>query len=55
MRVNCSLIINNFIILARQLKYNFNLYSNSNLKGDMPVNLYSNIICTKSIINNNSD
>ena len=55
MRVNCFLIINNFIILTHQLKYKFNLYPNSNLKGDIFINLYFNMVYTKFIINNNSN
>ena len=55
MHINYSLIINNFIILAYQLKYNLNLYPNFNLKGDIPVNLYFNVVYIKFITNNNSD
>ena len=43
------------MVLARQLKYNLNLYPNSNLKGDISINLCSNIIYTKFIAGSNSD
>ena len=54
-RVNCSLIINNFIILAHQLKYNLGLYPSFNLKGDIFIDSYSSIIYIKFIISNNSN
>ena len=43
------------MVLAHQLKYNLGLYPSFNLKGDIPVNLYSNIVYAKSITGNNSD
>ena len=55
MCVNYFLVIGDFIILTCQLKYNLNLYFNFNLKGDIFINLYFNVVCVKSIINNNSD
>ena len=38
--INYSLVIGDFVVLTHQLKYNFNLYPNSNLKGDIFINLY---------------
>ena len=43
------------MVLTHQLKYNFGLYSNFNLKSDIFVNLYSSVIYIKFIINNNSN
>ena len=43
------------MVLVRQLKYNLGLYFNFNLKGNIFINLYSNMVCAKFIINNNSD
>ena len=55
MCVNYFLVINDFIILAHQLKYNFGLYFNFNLKGDIPIDLYFNVVYAKFITGNNSD
>ena len=55
MHVNCSLVISDFVVLACQLKYNFNLYPNFSLKGDIPVDLYFNMVYAKFIAGNNSD
>ena len=43
------------MVLAYQLKYNFGLYPNFNLKGDIPIDLYFNMVCAKFIIGNNSN
>ena len=53
--VNYFLVINNFMVLAHQLKYNFGLYFSFNLKGDIFINLYFNMACAKSIAGNNSN
>ena len=53
--INYSLVINNFVVLAYQLKYNLSLYPKSNLKGDIPIDLCSSIACAKFITNNNFD
>ena len=53
MHINYFLVIGNSIVLAHQLKYNFNLYPSSNLKGDIFIDLYSNMVYAKFIASNN--
>ena len=55
MHISYFLAISNSVFFIYQLKYIFGLYPNSNLKGDVFVNLYSSIIYIKFITGSSSN